>query len=186
MTCWRESVWGTGQDPHVLGHAPTAAASPAQHLGAGLPCPGLPSHLSRKKSALWLKDALKYVQFSTRSQERHCLLKVPTVLALEEQRQRAVSPADKVQTPSLAPGLPARSGVPDTAPARWASCVPLPECPGTLFSVPPSCRVGPQLRRARGTSALHRHAFQCAFGHLCVYQAHVPQCEGGTVLGALI
>lgn len=74
------------------------------HLGTGRP-PRSPSHLSRKKSALWLKDALKYVQFSTRSQDRHCLLKVPTVLALEGQRQWAVSPADKVQIPG-GPGAP--------------------------------------------------------------------------------
>lgn len=54
---------------------------------------------------LRLKEAPKYVQFSTRSQERHCRLKLPTVLALGEEAGGWAGPEGAGPAASRGPAL---------------------------------------------------------------------------------
>lgn len=64
---------------------------------------------------LRLKEAPKYVQFSTRSQERHCRLKLPTVLALGEEAGGWAGPEGAGSAPAASRG-PALTPVPPPSP----------------------------------------------------------------------
>lgn len=100
---------------HLHLHLPRPRPGRARGRGQRAQAQDVPSQLSRKKSMLRLKEAPKYVQFSTRSQERHCRLKLPTVLALGEEAGGWAGPEGAGPAPAVSPG-PALTPVPPPSP----------------------------------------------------------------------